>query len=98
MEFLSRKFDEVLRYAAGAHRFQKHKSARTVGGEPAENGTPYIGHLISVSGIVLEASQSDDVSAYLASGAINCIMLVARFTISVASNAEEVWSNLCGGR
>jgi (p)ppGpp synthase/HD superfamily hydrolase len=167
MEFLSRKFDEALRYAADAHRFQKRKSARPVGGEPAENGTPYIGHLISVSGIVLDAGgteeeaiaallhdvvedqggmprardvaaifgervtdiviacsdsvnadprvkepwrerkiryiehlrKSDDLSAYLVSAADK--LHNARCTVrdlSIASNAEEVWSKFRGGR
>jgi (p)ppGpp synthase/HD superfamily hydrolase len=60
MEFLSRNFDKTLLYAAEAHRFQKRKSARSAGEKYAENGTPYIRHLISVSGIVLDVGGTEE--------------------------------------
>lgn len=41
---LSRKFDEALAFASDLHRKQKRKGANT----------PYVGHLLSVAGLVLE--------------------------------------------
>jgi len=58
--FLSRRFDDALRYAADAHRFQKRKSAPSVGGRPKPLQIPYIGHLIGVASIVIDAGGSED--------------------------------------
>jgi (p)ppGpp synthase/HD superfamily hydrolase len=41
---LSKKFDEALAFASELHRRQKRKGANT----------PYVGHLLSVAGLVLE--------------------------------------------
>jgi (p)ppGpp synthase/HD superfamily hydrolase len=58
--FFSRRFDDALRYAADAHRFQKRKSAPSVGDRPAALRIPYIGHLIGVASIVIDAGGSED--------------------------------------
>ena len=46
---LSKKFDEALSFAAEIHRQQTRKGAET----------PYIGHLLSVAGLVLEHGGSE---------------------------------------
>jgi (p)ppGpp synthase/HD superfamily hydrolase len=44
-KLLTEKFDEALEYAAGLHREQTRKGG---------GGVPYIGHLLSVAGLVIE--------------------------------------------
>ncbi len=54
---LSKKFDEALSFAAEIHRLQTRKGAET----------PYIGHLLSVAGLVLEhgGNESQAIAALL---------------------------------
>jgi (p)ppGpp synthase/HD superfamily hydrolase len=59
MVFFSRQFDEALRYAADVHRFQKRKSSPSVGGGVEPLAIPYIGHLIGVASIVIDAGGSE---------------------------------------
>jgi (p)ppGpp synthase/HD superfamily hydrolase len=47
---LTRKFDEALAFAAELHRQQRRKGAET----------PYIGHLLSVAGLVLENGGTEE--------------------------------------
>lgn len=47
---LGERFDEALRYAATLHRTQTRKG---------EDGVPYIGHLLSVAGLVIEGGGTE---------------------------------------
>lgn len=48
---LSERYDEALTYAAQLHREQTRKGG---------GGVPYIGHLLSVSGLVIEGGGTED--------------------------------------
>jgi (p)ppGpp synthase/HD superfamily hydrolase len=48
---LTERFDEALTYAAGLHREQTRKGG---------GGVPYIGHLLSVAGLVIEGGGTED--------------------------------------
>ena len=49
-KLLTEKFDEALEFAAGLHREQTRKGG---------GGVPYIGHLLSVAGLVIEGGGSE---------------------------------------
>ena len=49
----SERFDEAFAHARRLHRSQSRKTAASDGGE-APPGAPYIGHLLSVAGIVID--------------------------------------------
>jgi (p)ppGpp synthase/HD superfamily hydrolase len=58
--FLSRRFDDALKYAAEAHRFQRRKDEPPMNGAPGRPGAPYIGHLLGVAGIVIDNGGTED--------------------------------------
>ncbi len=56
----STRFDEALSYAAEAHRFQRRKDTKATAHSPAIPGAPYIGHLLGVASIVIDARATED--------------------------------------
>jgi len=60
MSGFSTRFDDALRYAADVHRLQLRKVTKSLDASDDVKGIPYIGHLLGVASIVIDAGGNED--------------------------------------